>query len=98
MSIRPDADELIEFLDSLAKLDPVAIGKLVAARIPCNDALSAHPTVQTGFSMGIAEVGMLGIINGYAGIYDIGKRRGWGPIAAVVEIDGRCTGFVRTPH
>jgi len=94
MTIRADTDELIGFLDSLAKVDPVAIGALIAARVPCNDALSDHSTVQTGDG----EVGLLGILNGYAGTLDSGRYKGWGPIAAVIELDGRCTGFVRTNH
>ena len=94
MSIRNDVDDLIAFLDSLAKIDPVAMGALIAARVSCNQALADHPTVQCGDSI----VGVLGILNGYAGVFDDGPRKGWGPISAVIESDCRCTGFARTKN
>lgn len=100
--IRKDVDELIEFLDSLAKLDPVAMGTLVSTRAICNKELADHPTVQTGQApgcgLGICEVGMLGILNGYGGTFEDGKRKGWGAITAVMEIDGRVTAFKRTAN
>lgn len=48
MTIRPDTDELIAFLESLRRLDPVCIERLFAARVPCNDEILFHPTVQAG--------------------------------------------------
>jgi len=96
--IRPDTDELIAFLDSLAKIDPVTMGKLISARVPCNEGLAKHPTVQCGdyhYQGKVVAVGMLGILNGYAGVFDHGPYKGWGPISAIVEADGRCTGFKR---
>lgn len=89
MAIRHDAKELVEFLDSLAKIDPVAMGALIAARVPHGPALQDHPTVQVGDGV----VGLLGIMNGYAGVYDDGPKKGFGPITAVVESDGRVSGF-----
>ena len=46
MAVRPDTDELIKFLDEIAMLDPVFMGKLISARQPCNDAILNHPTIQ----------------------------------------------------
>lgn len=96
--LRPDTDDMIAFLDSLAKIDPVAMGKLIAHRVQCNETLRDHATVQTGpgETLGTGEVGMLGILNGYCGVIGAGKYKGWGNIAAIVEKDGRCTGFVAT--
>lgn len=96
--IRPDVDELIAFLDSLAKLDPVAMGTLINSRVPCNQELAKHPSVQAGATDCLSgyEVGILGVLNGYAGTIEGGKYNGWGPISAIIEQDGRCTGFVRT--
>jgi hypothetical protein len=94
--LRKDTDELITFLDSLAKLDPVAMGKLVGHRVLCNGALGTHPTVQVGSrddDRASCEVGMLGIFNGYCGTIEEGKYNGWGAIAAIVEEDSRVTGF-----
>lgn len=112
MSIRPDTDDLIAFLNELARLDPAAMRRLVAMKAPCNQVLAAHPTVQVGarrlcqqagcsdnvvdiarrFSADIGsqsdyEVGLLGILNGYAGSIDEGPQAGWGPIAAVMDED-----------
>lgn len=97
--IRHDADDLISYLDSLAKLDPVAMGALVSFKFPCSRAMAQHPTVQA-LSVGEREagalVGMLGILNGYAGVYDEGKLKGWGAISAIVDCNGHCVGFRRT--
>lgn len=94
--IRPECDALIVFLNSLAQIDPVAMGKLVAARVPCNDEMRDHPTVQTGDEGGVVVVGLLGILNGWIGIIETGQYKGWGEIAALAERDGRVTGFVKT--
>ncbi len=119
MTIRADVDDLIAFLNSVAAMDPVAMGKLVGYRVPCNDAIRDHATIQVGpaqergpaggllhlaapefaaLAPDAPVVGLLGILNGYAGTYDDGSRKGWGPIAAIVEDDGRVTGFRRTPN
>lgn len=114
MAIRADADDLIAFLDSLAKLDPVCMGKLIAARVPCSQALAEHGSVQVaaGGDKGYASVhpgdsavppgeyrvGMLGILNGYAGVFDDGPKKGWGPITVVIEQDGRCTSVRKTDN
>jgi len=96
--VRADVNDLVAFLDSLAKIDPVAMGNLIAARVECNDALYGHSTVQTGSNKGIRSVGMLGILNGYAGVFDDGPRKGWGAIMATIDVDGRCTAFHLTPN
>jgi hypothetical protein len=112
MPIRADADDLIAFLDSLAKIDPAAMGRLIAARTPCNDALANHPTVQAGTAGDIRllqpgffkgqlpddapVVGMLGVLNGYLGTLEDGAGKGCGPITAVVELNGDVSGFYRT--
>lgn len=92
--LRADTGDLIVFLNSLAEMDPVAMGKLVAARVPCSQELADHPTVQVGpDKTGGHVVGILGILNGYCGTIEDGKFKGWGAIAAIIERDGRCTGF-----
>jgi len=96
MSIRCDADEIISFLNSLAQIDPIAMGKLVSARVACNATMADHPTVQVSSCQDGFEIGFLGLINGYAGTYDDGKWKGWGPVCAVVEDDGSVAAFRRT--
>lgn len=114
--IRPDVDEMIAFLNELARIDPYAMARLIAARVPCNSSMADHPTVQTGEryeeSGGAIgggpprrtvvgwEVGFLGIINGFYGVYDDGAKRSWGAIAAVINASlasphGCCHGFVK---
>lgn len=96
--IRPDTLELVAFLNSLAQIDPIAMGELVSNRVRCNDGLGDHPTVQCGRDSPVSplRVGMLGIINGWAGVIEEGNFSGWGPISAVMDSDRRCTGFVLT--
>jgi hypothetical protein len=104
MTIRPDTDELIVFLNSLLKIDPDAVRALAQYRVPCNKALAAHSSVQVAKTTVICEtggkqcshtVGLLGILNGYAGTLDDDEHRGWGPIAAIFD-QGRIVRFQRT--
>ena len=99
------ARRLVKEFDALAKVDPVAMGKLCAGRAPCGAAYAEHPSVQvasephplrgedpdaSGF-----RVGMVGMLNGVCGSYDEGPRKGWGAIASVVETEtGEVHGFI----
>lgn len=101
MTIRGDTDDLIEFLNELLALDPVAISNLVGNRVTCNEALAHHPSVQVRGEYGergVYTVGLLGILNGYCGTIDGGDKNGWGPITAVMSHDDRLgiTRFERT--
>jgi hypothetical protein len=108
MPIRPETDSIIEFLDGVAKLDPAFVGRLLAARVPCNDAIATHPTIQSshpGKHLGDVTTppdtyvcGFLGLLNGYCGTFDDGPGRGWGPITAILEEDGTVSGFCRTDN
>jgi len=92
-------DRTIVFLNELLKLDPQAIKILIEKRVPCNEALADHPTVQVqarekkdepGFA-----VGVLGIVNGLLGI----DADGWGFVCVVVDTDtGDLIEFKRTPR
>lgn len=69
----PDrADELIDFLNSLVKIDPYAMAELLCVKVPCNQTLAEHPTVDvepsgnaTFIAPGTFRVGILGILNGF---------------------------------
>lgn len=50
MPIRPETDDIIRFLDEIAKADPVFMGALVSARVPCNAEILNHPTIQAGLA------------------------------------------------
>lgn len=84
-------DETLAFLNALVKVDADAVTALIDARVPCNDDLSDHPTVQCGEG----KVGMLGIFNGLFGTYDDGPKKMYGPITAVLD-QGKITRFERT--
>ncbi len=94
--IRPDTDDLIAFLNSLVAIDAAAIHTLVEARVTCNTKLADHRSVQAvQVDVGVYNVGLLGILNGYCGTVDAGKHVGWGPITAVY-VHGRLVRFERT--
>jgi uncharacterized membrane protein len=104
VAIRKDTDELIAFLNSLVAIDHYAIAELLATRVPCNEALAAHQSVQVAgagkdvayIAPGTFRVGILGILNGYCGTIDDGPRKNWGPITAVYD-NGMLVRFERTP-
>jgi hypothetical protein len=52
--------------DALAR-DPESITELVNMRIPCNKALSDHPTIHTTVIDREFRVGVLGLLNGALG-------------------------------
>lgn len=62
-----DLDTAIEFINDLIELDRQAITALWLNRVPCNQALADHPTVQVGEENGQFVVGLLGILNGLFG-------------------------------
>lgn len=99
--IRDDVDDIIKYLNYLIVLDEKCITNLIDTRVPCNDAITNHQTVQVGaasdFSVGADGyvVGLLGILNGYFGAYLDGSAKGKGAISAWREPDGRITAFTR---
>jgi hypothetical protein len=100
MSIRKDAGEMVEFLNSLVETDRYAMADLLCQRVPCNRKLADHPTVQvaahnrrdTTIPPGGFRVGILGVLNGYYGIHEDGPNQGMGAIVAEYE-EGKFLGF-----
>lgn len=91
----------IETLNELLKLDPNAVEALFKYRVPCNKDLTNHPTVQVKCydPDKIDKVGLLGLLNGLFGTFDEGPKKGWGPIAAVLEsAEGPVLSFRRTDN
>lgn len=84
------ADHIINVLNELVALDREAVTKLVETRVPCNQALADHPTVQVSEG---PSVGLLGVLNGIAGV----DHDGWGFIAASFDDQGHLVKFLRTP-
>jgi len=83
--------EAVGLLNSALEADPAAVSALVSTRVPCNELLALHPTIQAGCGPVIAgpNVGLLGVLNGLFGVDD----KGYGAIEAVVEADGTVTAF-----
>jgi len=82
-------DAAISFLNDLVKLDPIAMAKLVDAKVPCNRDLADHATVQVACTPEGKQhtVGFLGVLNGLFGTMpDDSKHPGWGPISAEYEV------------
>lgn len=67
-------DKAIEVLNELHTADPSVMNTLVSYRVPCNDDVADHDTIQVGVTPDGYVVGILGIINGIFGIneYDSG--------------------------
>jgi hypothetical protein len=89
------ADYIITFLNELVAADPALMHKLVETRVPCNEVIAEHPTVQVVKEGNGYVVGLLGILNGIVGAR---PEDGYGYIAAHFD-DDECTkftGFVRT--
>jgi hypothetical protein len=103
MTIRNETDDLIAFLNSLVEIDPYAMTELLCIRVPCNEQLANHPSVQvagersgaTFIAPNTWRVGILGVLNGFCGTIDDGPRQGWGPIAAILD-NGKLVRFERT--
>jgi len=90
-----NVDETISFLNSLLRVDHQAVEKLLECRVPCNDCMANHPSVQVQAdpSGGNPTVGFLGVLNGIFGA----DEEGWGQIAVVVDDeDGHIQHFFRT--
>lgn len=83
------AERIVDLMNQALSADPDAVNILCGFRIPCNALLGEHPTIQTGYLDDDAkagyEVGLLGILNGIAGAYADGPRKGWGAVAAHYE-------------
>lgn len=77
----------IKVLNDAFKLDPKAMQALVELRIPCNQALCDHPTIQVTND---GKVGLVGIINGI--LEELTKLR-----LGFEHVDGKLTGFVAVP-
>lgn len=87
--------DVIDFLNELLKVDENAVRLLIEQRVPCNNELADHPTVQVRSRPNTQPVvGLLGILNGLYGI----DEKGYGPIGAIIESDGHISSFERVKH
>ena len=80
--------EVVDFLNNALELDSASIGNLFSIRVPCNQELADHPTIQVGCQGTYCQVGLVGILNGMFGTYE----NGWGCLSLDVD-DGKVIGF-----
>lgn len=88
------AKHIVDFLNELLVLDPEAIHSLIEYRVPCNQQMADHSTVQV---MGVDlkgkepsfKMGLLGLLNGLVGI----KDTGYGYIYAKFDDKGKLVKF-----
>lgn len=90
-------DRAVAILNQIHQMDPTVLPALINYRVPCNEILADHPTVQVGpidkiSNTGPAEVGLLGILNG---IFGTVPGHGYGYIAAHYDDARNLTHFER---
>lgn len=85
------AHEIINRLNDLLDDPDVRrdIGGLIEARIPCSEAVSEHPTIQSKSGW----FGFLGLLNGLVGTIPDGEYDGWGYIRARFDNRGNLICF-----
>ena len=88
MSGDPFVERSLLVLNEALKRDPVAMTKLVNARIECAKDMAGHPSLQVGVYNNTYKIGMLGVLNGILGFVK-------GGIGAVGDVDPATGRFVR---
>lgn len=91
MSIKESitVEDVITLLNTALQQDPVWMKSLLNTRIPCNETLANHPTIQCrGTTPGQYATGFFGLLNGFFGV----DENGYGILA--MEID-RSTGNIQ---
>jgi len=85
-------DDAINLLNEMISLDKPAVAALLANRIPCNELVASHESIQVHKQHGGYWVGLIGVINGIFGF----DEDGWGPIAYSFDSNGDLIRFLRT--
>ncbi len=79
-------ESVIELLNELSTKDPEALLKLMENRVPCNDEIVNHPTIQTAKTKteyGVLHtVGMVGLLNALFPVYNDEELTNFGQISA----------------
>lgn len=74
-------EHALQVLNEMLAADCKATTNLVESRVPCNEILADHSTIQVGTDSNGFRVGLLGVLNGIFGTMEDGG----GPIAAVFD-------------
>lgn len=75
-------ESVINTLNELSTADPEAWVKLMEHRVPCNDAIINHPTVQTLKTEYGHTVGLFGVINSLFPVFNDQELTNYGQISA----------------
>lgn len=75
--------DVVTLLNEAVNLDAKALTALIDYRVPATNNLCNHPTIQATSD----SVGLLGLINGFFGVFDEGKLKNYGPIYANYDED-----------
>ena len=91
------AKSIVVFLNSLLDIDGEAVTNLFSYRVPCNQELANHPTVQVLPPLTGTEdpplVGMLGLLNGLCGVFNQGPMENQGSIVMNIKSNGELIAF-----
>ncbi len=80
--MRSPVEAIVELMNELLEMDPIAISTLCHVRVPCNENLAAHPKVQVALLRDPAEaagdgdeysVGPIRVLNGLGGADYVGR-------------------------
>jgi hypothetical protein len=95
-----EAYAIVKTMNEVLALDSALVELMVNTRIPCDKPLADHSSVQVSVqtyedgAIVYYRVGLLGILNGIAGSFDEGDRKGHGPIVATMNLeDGTISSF-----
>ncbi|MEN6369496.1 MAG: hypothetical protein ABFD77_07355 [Thermotogota bacterium] len=82
--------DVLGLLNEAVDLDHEAVRALCEGRVPCNEDLARHPTIQVSSyqseesaAKSAYRVGLIGILNG---LFGIDPESGWGAIAANYDV------------
>lgn len=80
-------DRIIEVMNRMLESDPRATNAILRTRHNCNQRLADDPTIQVASDWEPPTVGLLGILNGLAGVLPKeSEKPGWGRVAAVYNL------------
>jgi len=77
------AERIAKFLNDALEIDHSAVATLCGMRVPCNQELADHPTIQVRAEQdGSFTLGLIGLLNGLVGANE--KQHGY--LAATFEV------------
>jgi hypothetical protein len=77
------AQDVVDLLNEMLEKDPIATRELCETRVPCNQDIADHESIQVTSNPEKTNprVGIIGVLNGFFGV----DSKGYGPIAMNVD-------------